>query len=102
MDDYKKTRCSGRDALLKLNVNIAMENSYKLIIDKLSLDDFNDIKGCYFIHNPYREVQESTLNEMLLFYKEKRKWNKCLKIYTLKSKLKFNHELQRLSKKYYK
>lgn len=102
MDGYKKTSCTRRDALLKLNVNIAMENSYKLIIDKLSLDNFNNAKGCFFIHNPYRELEASTLDEMLRYYKEKRKWDKCLKIYTLKSKLKFNYELQRLSKKYNK
>tara|TARA_B100000214_G_scaffold113066_1_gene79901 strand:- start:4418 stop:4726 length:309 start_codon:yes stop_codon:yes gene_type:complete len=102
MDDYKKTYNTRRDSILKLNKNMAFENSYKVIIDELSIDKLHNKNGCYFIHNPHRKVTIKTLDEMFIYFKGKKMWKKCFKILRLKSKIKFKNELQRLSKKYYK
>jgi len=49
--------------------DIAVENSYNVIILKYSLDYFNDVESSYFIHNPKAGPTLDTINELLDYYK---------------------------------
>ena len=83
---------------MKYYLDIAMRNSYEVICNKLSLDNFRDTTTSYFIHNPNEEVTEDVLRDMYNYFKSKREWDKVVKIMTLLAKIKFYDRIKRLSK----
>jgi len=83
---------------LKYYLDIAMRNSYEVICNKLSLDNFRDATTSYFIHNPNEEVTEDILKDMYNYFKLKREWDKVVKIMTLLAKIKFYDTIKGLSK----
>jgi len=87
---------------LKFNIDIAMNNSYDLIFNKLSLEDFNNIYTSYFMHNPEEKVTDSVLIDMYEYFKSKKQWNKIVKITRLRIKIKYYDKIKRLSRVYSK
>ncbi len=83
---------------MKYYLDIAMRNSYEVICNKLSLDNFRDTTTSYFIHNPNEEVTEDILKDMYNYFKQKREWDKVVKIMTLLAKIKFYDTIKGLSK----
>ena len=83
---------------MKYYLDIAMRNSYEVICNKLSLDNFRDTTTSYFIHNPNEEVTEDVLRDMYNYFKSKREWDKVVKIMTLLAKIKFYDTIKGLSK----
>ena len=84
------------------DLNIAMNNSYNLIFNKLSLEDFNSRDSSYFIHNPEVEVTDIVLIDMYKYFKSKKQWNKIVKITRLRVKIKYYDKIKRLSRVYSK
>ena len=85
---------------MKYHIDIAMRNSYDIIIDKVSLRHFDDAMNSYFIHNPTEEITDDILKEMHFYFSSQKEWDKVLKINTLRAKLKFYDTTKRLSKIY--
>jgi len=85
---------------LKYDLDIAMRNSYEIILNNVSLRHFNDATNSYFIHNPNQEVTDDTLKEMHFYFTFKKEWDKVVKINTLRAKIKFYDTTKRLSKIY--
>ncbi len=85
---------------MKYHLDIAMRNSYDIIIDKVSLRPFSDATNSSFIHNPNEEVTDNILKEMHFYFTSQKEWDKILKINTLRAKLKFYDTTKRLSKIY--
>ena len=85
---------------MKYHLDIAMRNSYEIILNNVSLRHFNDATNSYFIHNPNEEVTDDILKEMHFYFTSQKEWNKVLKINTLRAKLKFYDTTKRLSKIY--
>jgi hypothetical protein len=82
------------------DLDIAMRNSYDIIVNKLSLDNFKEGNNSYFIHNPKEEVTLETLQDMKTYFRSIGEWNKTLKVTTLIAKLKYYDTVKRLSKTY--
>ena len=87
---------------MKFNIDIAMRNSYNVIVDNISLNDFKDCTTSYFIHNPSVEVTKETLLDMYRYFKSKKEWDKVVKITKLIAKIKFYDTTKRLSRVYSK
>jgi hypothetical protein len=87
---------------LKYDLDIAMRNSYEIILKNVSLRNFSDENNSYFIHNPNQEVTDDTLKEMHFYFTFKKEWDKVVKINTLRAKIKFYDTTKRLSKIYSK
>jgi len=87
---------------LKYDINIAMRNSYEVILNNVSLIHFNDESNSYFIHNPIEEVTDDILKEMHFYFSSKKEWDKIVKINTLRAKIKFYDTTKKLSKIYSK
>lgn len=85
---------------MKYHLDIAMRNSYEVILNNISLTHFSDASNSYFIHNPKEEVTDEVLKEMHLYFTSQKEWDKVLKINTLRAKLKFYDTTKRLSKIY--
>lgn len=85
---------------MKYDINIAMRNSYEVILNNVSLTYFNDESNSYFIHNPIEEVTDDILKEMHFYFSSKKEWDKVVKINTLRAKIKFYDTTKRLSKIY--
>ena len=85
---------------MKYDINIAMRNSYEIILNNVSLTHFNDVSNSYFIHNPIEEVTDDILKEMHFYFSSQKEWDKVLKINTLRAKIKFYDTTKRLSKIY--
>lgn len=85
---------------MKYHIDIAMRNSYQIIINNVSLRHFNDATNSYFIHNPTEEVTDDILKEMHFYFSSHKEWDKVLKINTLRAKLKFYDTTKRLSEIY--
>ena len=85
---------------MKYDVNIAMRNSYEVILNNVSLTHFNNASNSYFIHNPIEEVTDDILKEMHFYFSSQKEWDKVLKINTLRAKIKFYDTTKRLSKIY--
>lgn len=85
---------------MKYHLDIAMRNSYEVILNNVSLRHFNDASNSYFIHNPIEEVTDDTLKEMHFYFSSKKEWDKVVKINTLRAKIKFYDTTKRLSKIY--
>ena len=85
---------------MKFYLDIAMRNSYDVIFNKLSLDTFNNARTSYFIHNPKEEITDDILQDMFYYFKQKKEWDKVVKITTLRAKIKFYDTAKRLSKVY--
>ena len=85
---------------MKYHLDIAMRNSYDVIINKVSLRHFDDVNNSYFIHNPTEEITDDILKEMHFYFSSQKEWDKVLKINTLRAKLKFYDTTKRLSKIY--
>lgn len=79
------------------DLDIAMRNSYDLIVNNLSLDDYDPSENCYFIHNPNEEVTRETLEDMHSYFKSIKEWNKVFKLTTLIAKIKYYDTIKRLS-----
>ena len=75
-----------------------MNNSYNLIFNKLSIEDFKSSYNSYFMHNPENEVTDSILIDMFKHFKSKKEWNKVVKITTLRVKIKYYDKIKRLSR----
>ena len=80
------------------SVDIAMNNSYNLIFNKLSIEDFKSSYSSYFMHNPENEVTDSILMDMFKHFKSKKEWKKVVKITTLRVKIKYYDKIKRLSR----
>ncbi len=87
---------------MKYDLDIAMRNSYEIILKNVSLRNFSDENNSYFIHNPNQEVTDDTLKEMHFYFTFKKEWDKVVKINTLRAKIKFYDTTKRLSKIYSK
>ena len=85
---------------MKYHLDIAMRNSYEIILNNVSLRHFSDATNSYFIYNPKEEVTDKVLKEMHLYFTSQKEWDKVLKINTLRAKLKFYDTTKRLSKIY--
>ena len=85
---------------MKYDLDIAMRNSYEIILKNVSLRNFSDENNSYFIHNPNEEVTDDILKEMHFYFTSQKEWDKVLKINTLRAKLKFYDTTKRLSKIY--
>ncbi len=70
--------------------DIAVENSYNVIILKYSLDYFNDVESSYFIHNPKAAPTLDTINELLDYYNYRRNWKRVFKLNRYKAILIYN------------
>jgi|TARA_R110000765_G_scaffold419352_1_gene523510 hypothetical protein len=75
-----------------------MNNSYNLIFNKLSIEDFKSSYSSYFMHNPENEVTDSILMDMFKHFKSKKEWKKVVKITTLRVKIKYYDKIKRLSR----
>lgn len=87
---------------MKFYIDIAMRNSYDMIVNKLSIDNYAETDNCYFIHNPEQEVNDEILKDMYLYFKSIKEWDKVVKITTLRAKIKFYDTTKRLSRAYSK
>ena len=87
---------------MKYDLDIAMRNSYEIILKNVSLRNFSDENNSYFIHNPNEEVTDDILKEMHFYFTFKKEWDKVVKINTLRAKIKFYDTTKRLSKIYSK
>jgi len=70
--------------------DIAVENSYNVIILKYSLDYFNDVESSYFIHNPKASPTLDTINELLDYYNYRKNWKRVFKLNRYKAILIYN------------
>ncbi len=85
---------------MKYHIDIAMRNSYDIIINNVSLRHFDDVNNSYFIHNPTHDVTDDVLDDMYRYFKSTGEWDKVIKIATLRAKIKFYDTTKRLSKVY--
>jgi len=83
---------------LKFSLDIAMRNSYDIIVNKLSIDNFIETSNSYFVHNPELEVNDETLKDMYLYFKSIKEWDKIVKIRILRLKIKYYDKIKRLPK----
>tara|TARA_R110000772_G_scaffold37680_2_gene89398 strand:+ start:550 stop:786 length:237 start_codon:yes stop_codon:yes gene_type:complete len=75
-----------------------MRNSYDVIVNKLSIDNFIETNNSYFVHNPEQEVSDETLKDMYLYFKSIKEWDKVVKIRILILKTKYYDKIKRLPK----
>ena len=83
---------------MKFSLDIAMRNSYDVIVNKLSIDNFIETSNSYFVHNPEQEVNDETLKDMYLYFKSIKEWDKVVKIRILILKTKYYDKIKRLPK----
>lgn len=83
---------------MKFYIDIAMRNSYDMIVNKLSIDNYAETDNCYFIHNPEQEVNDEILKDMYLYFKSIKEWDKVVKIRILRLKIKYYDKIKRLSR----
>ena len=83
---------------MKFSLDIAMRNSYDVIVNKLSIDNFIETSNSYFVHNPEQEVSNETLKDMYLYFKSIKEWDKVVKIRILILKTKYYDKIKRLPK----
>jgi len=83
---------------LKFHIDIAMRNSYDVIVNKISINNFIETTNSYFIYNPNQEVNDKTLKDMYLYFKSKKEWDKVVRITTLRIKIKYYDKIKRLSR----
>ena len=84
---------------MKFYIDIAMRNSYDIILNNVLLKDFGDT---YFMHNPNEDLNDEVLVDMFRYFKSKKEWDKVVKITTLRAKIKFYDTTKRLSRAYSK
>lgn len=87
---------------MKFYIDIAMRNSYDVIVNKISINNFIETTNSYFIYNPNQEVNDKTLKDMYLYFKSKKEWDKVIKITTIRIKIKYYDKIKRLSRVYSK
>lgn len=87
---------------MKFHIDIAMRNSYDVIVNKISINNFIETTNSYFIYNPNQEVNDKTLKDMYLYFKSKKEWDKVIKITTIRIKIKYYDKIKRLSRVYSK
>jgi hypothetical protein len=83
---------------LKFSIDIAMRNSYDIIVNKLSIDNFTETSNSYFIHNPEKKINDEILKDMYLYFKSIKEWDKMVKIRILRLKIKYYDKIKRLSR----
>lgn len=83
---------------MKFHIDIAMRNSYDVIVNKISINNFIETTNSYFIYNPNQEVNDKTLKDMYLYFKSKKEWDKVVRITTLRIKIKYYDKIKRLSR----
>jgi hypothetical protein len=57
-----------------------MRNSYDIIVNKLSIDNFTETSNSYFIHNPEKKINDEILKDMYLYFKSIKEWIKWLRL----------------------
>ena len=87
---------------MKYYLDIAMRNSYEVIVNKMSLDNFVHTSNSYFMHNPNEEITDDILKDMYNYFKLQKECDKLVKIGTLRAKIKFYDTAKRLSRVYSK
>ena len=83
---------------MKFYIDIAMRNSYDIIVNKLSIDNFTKKTNSYFIHNPEKKINDEILKDMYLYFKSIKEWDKVVKIRILRLKIKYYDKIKRLSR----
>ena len=83
---------------MKFSIDIAMRNSYDIIVNKLSIDNFTETSNSYFIHNPEKKINDEILKDMYLYFKSIKEWDKVVKIRILRLKIKYYDKIKRLPK----
>ena len=83
---------------MKFSIDIAMRNSYDIIVNKLSIDNFTKTSNSYFIHNPEKKINDEILKDMYLYFKSIKEWDKVVKIRILRLKIKYYDKIKRLSR----
>ena len=83
---------------MKFSLDIAMRNSYDVIVNKLSIDNFIETSNSYFIHNPEKKINDEILKDMYLYFKSIKEWDKMVKIRILRLKIKYYDKIKRLPK----
>ena len=83
---------------MKFSIDIAMRNSYDIIVNKLSIDNFTETSNSYFIHNTEKKINDEILKDMYLYFKSIKEWDKVVKIRILRLKIKYYDKIKRLSR----
>tara|TARA_R110000796_G_scaffold252451_1_gene386846 strand:+ start:2703 stop:2966 length:264 start_codon:yes stop_codon:yes gene_type:complete len=84
---------------LVFDIDIAMRNSYDIIINKISINNFTKEESSYFIHNPNHGITLESLRDMFNYFKSIREWNKVFYLSKFITQIKLKNGIQRLSKK---